>query len=137
MTTTVRQTPRASNGTLSTKAGQLHGGVVHDFDGDWGSLSRLLDLGFSVSFGGALTYPRSGAMRRAVRKVPLDAILMETDAPYMPLSDEPDRADEPANVLKVARELARVGGIEEEEVVEATYRNFVALFGLEPAHHAT
>lgn len=112
-------------------------GVVHNFDGDLRSLSRLLDLGFCVSFGGALTYPHSEAARRAARKVPLDAVLVETDAPYMALHGKSARGNEPANVLKVARALARVRGIEDAEIIEATHENFVALFGLESVPDAT
>ncbi len=110
-------------------------GVVHNFDGDPQALRSLLDLGFYVSFGGALTYPGAAALRRVARVVPLDAVLIETDAPYMPLHGDPAPSNEPANVSAIARALARVRKVEDDVVIEASYHNFVTLFEPESMCH--
>lgn len=106
-------------------------GVIHNFDGDEYTMTQLLDLGFWMSIGGAITYPDMPGLRRTVRYIPLDGLLLETDAPYMPLYPDSGEKNEPANVKVIARQVARLKGMEEARVIEACYRSFVDLFGLE------
>jgi len=99
-------------------------GVIHNFDGDKKTADQLLNIGFYVSFGGAITYPTATDLRETVRHIPLDRILIETDSPYMPLHLQSAEKNEPANVVQIARTLAGVIKIDDEEFVGISYTNF-------------
>lgn len=106
--------------------------VLHCFTGGPDLARRGLALGGYISFSGVLTFKSSEALRDIAADVPLDRILVETDAPY--LSPEPlrGRTNEPANVVHTAARLARVRGVSEAELAEATSANFGRLFGKIP-----
>lgn len=103
-------------------------GLVHNFDGSPQEAEALWELGFYVSFGGAITYPEAAQLHETARSVPLRQILLETDAPYMPLYQQETRDNEPAYVVRVAQKLAELKRLPLEEVAEATYCNFLDLF---------
>jgi TatD DNase family protein len=104
-------------------------GVLHCFQGDAATAQAALDLGLRIGIGGSLTFPREEALREAVAGLPLDGLLIETDAPY--LTPRPKRGkNEPAYVRFVAERLAEVLGASFERVAEATTANAQALFGL-------
>lgn len=106
--------------------------VLHCFTGGPDLARRGLALGGYISFSGVVTFKNSEALRNIAADVPLDRILVETDAPY--LSPEPlrGRTNEPANVVHTAARLARVRGVSETELAEATSANFARLFGKIP-----
>jgi TatD DNase family protein len=110
-----------------TKADRVSG-VVHNFDTEPKLAHALFDLGFSASFGGAITYPDASRLHALVREVPLAGILLETDSPYMPLCPQATEKNEPANVARVAQRIADLKGLEVDVVVEASFRNFAELF---------
>jgi TatD DNase family protein len=104
---------------------------MHCFSGDAGQASESLDLGFLVSFAGVVTFRRAQELREAAAAVPLDRLLVETDAPY--LTPEPYRKirrNEPRYVVETARRVAEVRGEPYEELAAATTRNFCTLFDL-------
>ena len=103
-------------------------GVFHSFTETAEYGSRVLDLGFRVSFSGMLTFRRADNIREAAAALPLDAMLVETDSPY--LAPEPHRGKrcEPAFVVETAKKLAEVRGATVEQVAEATTANFDRLF---------
>jgi len=102
-------------------------GVIHNFDGDKKTADQLLNMGFYLSFGGAITYPTATTLQKIVRHVPLDRILIETDSPYMPLYLQLDEKNEPANVVQIARTLAKVIKVDSEEFIDISYTNFKTL----------
>lgn len=106
-------------------------GIVHCFSGDYKMAEECLDLGFFISFTGAVTFKNSEGLRDIVRKIPLENILIETDAPY--ITPEPNRGkrNEPAYVIFTARKIAEVKGISTEEVGRITSENAKAIFGFE------
>lgn len=108
------------------------GGVMHCFGGGWEQARRSLDMGFLVSFAGNLTYPAAQSLRDVASRLPLDGILVETDAPW--LAPVPDRGkrNEPAFVTRTARVLASVLGVEAGVLAAATTKNFARLFHLPP-----
>jgi TatD DNase family protein len=104
---------------------------MHCFSGDAGQAREPLDLGFLVSFAGVVTFRRAQELREAAAAVPLDRLLVETDAPY--LTPEPYRKirrNEPRYVVETARRVAEVRGEPYEELAAATTRNFCTLFDL-------
>lgn len=104
-------------------------GVMHCFSGGLDVARRAMDLGFLLGFGGAVTYnaKRSGPLLGAL---PLDAMVLETDCPY--LTPHPRRNDrnEPANIPAIAAAIAEYKGVETAEVERVTDANAIRLFGL-------
>jgi TatD DNase family protein len=107
------------------------GGVMHCFGGGWEQAKRSLDLGFRVSFAGNLTYPKAQPLRDVAARLPLDAILVETDAPWLAPMPDRGKRNEPAWVSRTAQTLAGLLGVEEEEVAMATTKNFARMFRLD------
>ncbi|MEW6517051.1 MAG: TatD family hydrolase [candidate division FCPU426 bacterium] len=108
------------------------GGVLHCYSGEETHLAESLDLGFSLGIGGPVTYPRAGGLRAAVQQAPLDRLLLETDAPYLPPQSRRGQRNEPAAVAEVAAAVARVRGLAAEEVAERTSASAERLFKLSP-----
>ena len=108
------------------------GGVMHCFGGGWEQARRSLDMGFLVSFAGNLTYPKAQPLRDVAARLPLDGVLVETDAPWLAPAPHRGKRNEPALVLRTALVLAKVMGINEEEIASATTKNFNRLFRLQP-----
>lgn len=105
--------------------------VVHCFTGDAKTMERYLEMGFSIGITGWICDDRrAGALREAVKKLPLDRVLIETDAPYLTPRNVPGlgRTNVPQNIVYVARELARYMNVEEEVLIHQAYRNTERLF---------
>ncbi|HEX4029600.1 MAG TPA: TatD family hydrolase [Terracidiphilus sp.] len=106
------------------------GGVMHCFSGGWDQAKRSLDLGFLVSFAGNLTYPKAQPLRDVAARMPLDGVLVETDAPWLAPAPNRGQRNEPALVAQTALSLAENLGVDVDEVANATTKNFFWLFGL-------
>jgi TatD DNase family protein len=101
----------------------VRGGIAHAFNGSEQQARAFLDLGFKLGFGGAMTYPRALNLRRLATSLPLDAIVLETDSPDMaPAWRHPGR-NEPAELRRIAAELAVLRGLSLDEVAAATTAN--------------
>ena len=107
------------------------GGILHCFTGTLEEAQRGLDMGFYVSFAGNMTYPKAAELREVARALPLDRLLVETDAPYLAPQAYRGKRNEPAYVAEVARTLASVRNLPPKEVAAATARNFRRLFRLD------
>ena len=105
---------------------------MHCFGGGWDEARRSLDLGFLISFAGNLTYPKAQPLRDVAAQLPLDSILVETDAPWLAPAPHRGKRNEPAWVLQAALVLAQLFGVEEQEIASATTKNFLRLFDLRP-----
>jgi TatD DNase family protein len=105
--------------------------VIHCFTGTTREATAWLDLGFHLSVTGILTYKSAGELRETVKTIPWERLMIETDAPF--LAPQPFRGQicEPAMVLAVAEELARVKNVTVSEVIERTTSTSEALFNLE------
>jgi TatD DNase family protein len=106
------------------------GGVMHCFGGGWEQARRSLDLGFLVSFAGNLTYPKAQPLRDVAARLPLDGVLVETDAPWLAPAPHRGKRNEPAWVTQTAQTLAGLLAVEVEEIASATTKNFFRLFRL-------
>jgi TatD DNase family protein len=104
------------------------GGIMHCFGAGWEEARRSLDMGFLVSFAGNLTYPKSQPLRDVAAKMPLDSVLVETDAPWLAPAANRGKRNEPAWVAQTAEVLAGLMDKAPEEIAEATTRNFFRLF---------
>jgi TatD DNase family protein len=103
--------------------------VLHCYTGGTALAKRGLELGLYVSFSGVITFKNSESLRDVARAVPLDRVLVETDAPYLAPVPIRGKRNEPAYVAHTARVLAEVKGVSEAEIAAATTENFFRLFG--------
>ncbi len=105
-------------------------GVFHCFSGDAEVASKVLELGFYISFTGTITFKKADKLREVVRKTPMDMMMIETDCPY--LAPEPFRGklNEPAYVRLVGEAVAEEKNLHFDKVAEITTRNAVEFFNL-------
>lgn len=105
-------------------------GIMHCFSGSVETAEELMKLGFYISFAGPLVFPNSRRLKEAAREIPLDRLLIETDSPYLTPPPHRGERNEPANVIYVAEEIARLKGISVETVVEETRKNGLSIYGI-------
>jgi len=108
-------------------------GVIHCFSEDRAFAQAALDMGLHLSFSGIITFRKAADIAETAAWVPLDRILVETDAPYLAPVPHRGRTNEPAYVVHVARHLASLKGIPFESLVERTTQNLEALCGWSPS----
>ena len=102
-------------------------GVMHCFSGGRAEAQRSLDLGFYLSFGGIVTFPKSKELQAVAREAPVDRILVETDSPYLAPVPKRGKRNEPAFVVHTAAKLAALRQTTFEEIAAATTANFKRL----------
>ncbi|MGQ9513351.1 TatD family hydrolase [Thermodesulfitimonas sp.] len=105
-------------------------GVMHCFSGGWEEAKRFLALGFYLSIAGPVTFTGARRPVEVVRQMPLERLLLETDAPYLPPVPHRGKRNEPAYLIYTAQKVAAIRGISLEELAAATTANAVRLFGL-------
>lgn len=110
------------------RVGRLRG-VVHSYAGSKEQAAQLWDLGFLIGIGGPVTYERARRMHRVVTEVPLEQLLLETDAPDQPDSTHRGQRNEPGRIVGIRDAVARLRGMAPDAVADATTRNAHALFG--------
>ncbi len=111
-------------------------GMVHSFSGSEDQAGRLLDLGILLSFGGPLTYPRANRLQSLVRYLPLDGLLLETDAPDQPVNSHHGQRHEPAQLVDVLVCVAKLREADPAEIAAATTANARRLFQFPDASSA-
>ncbi|WP_371195786.1 TatD family hydrolase [Glaciecola sp. SC05] len=113
---------------LIKKCNFQQGGVIHAFSGSAQIAQSYIDLGFKLGVGGTITYPRGEKTRKALTKVPLSALLLETDAPDMPIYGFQGMRNTPERLGIVAESLAELKQVSVEEIVNCTTANYMSLF---------
>ncbi len=115
---------RAHDAMLSTlKRYHLAGGFCHAFNGSLQQADRYLEMGFCLGFGGMLTFERSNHLRRIATELPLEAIVLETDAPDMTVASHRFERNSPAYLPEVLQTLAGLRGMPGDEVAAQTTAN--------------
>ncbi len=106
--------------TLKSERAEECGGIIHCFSGDYHMARECIDMGFYISVPGSITFKNAGSLREVVKKIPLESLLVETDAPF--LTPEPFRGkrNEPSYVRYTAQRVAEIKNISFERVAEAT-----------------
>ena len=104
------------------------GGVMHCFTETWEVAEAAIAEGFHISFSGIVTFKNALALKEVARRVPLERMLVETDSPYLAPVPHRGKPNQPAFVRHVAEEIARLRGIDFEEVARRTTENFFRLF---------
>lgn len=114
---------------MAEEGAGLIGGVMHCFTENWQVAQAALDLGFYISFSGIVTFKNALQIKEVAQRVPLERMLIETDAPYLAPVPFRGKLNQPAYVKHVAEEIALLRGITVAEVGEKTSENFTRLFG--------
>jgi len=106
-------------------------GVVHSFSGSMEQAQQLFKLGFHLGIGGPLTYERAQRLRRTVAEMPLEYLLLESDAPDQPNASARGARNEPSAIVEVATVIAALRGVEVQQIAAATTANARRLFALD------
>ncbi|MGI5309668.1 TatD family hydrolase [Rheinheimera sp. WS51] len=104
------------------------GGVLHCFTESWDMAKAAMDMGFYISISGIMTFRNANELRDVVKKIPLDRLLIETDAPYLAPVPFRGKTNQPAYVTAVAKAIAELKGISVEDLAQVTTDNFYQLF---------
>lgn len=106
------------------------GGVIHCFTGTRAFAEAAVELGFLISFSGVVTFKKAEDLRETAGSLPMDRILIETDAPFLAPVPYRGRRNEPAYVVETARAIAELRGVELEHIGRVTSENFNRVFSL-------
>ena len=107
-------------------------GVFHCFGGSAEGAALLLKKGWMISFTGVLTFRNARRPLEVLKTVPLDRLMIETDAPYMAPEPRRGRRNDSSNLVYVIRKIAEIRDVTPEEIAEATYRNACRFYGVAP-----
>lgn len=116
--------------TLKTLKNKLPGGVIHSFSGSKESAKIYLDMGFYISFTGAVTFKNASKLLEVAKFVPLDRLLIETDSPYLAPVPYRGKRNDPSYVFLVCEKQAELHGVSSEKMAEISSVNARMLFGI-------
>jgi TatD DNase family protein len=127
-----REAHRETLEILRSENAEECGGIIHCFSGDDEMARACMDMGFYISIPGSITFKNAESFREMVKKIPLESLLIETDAPF--ITPEPFRGkrNEPGYVRYTAQKLAEVKKVSFEKVAEVTTENALRVYGLKP-----
>ncbi len=106
------------------------GGVMHCFSGDAAMAKKVIEMGFSISIAGPVTFPKAESLREVVRQIPIEHLLVETDSPYLAPQPVRGKRNEPAFVRHTAEAIAKIKGLTPDDVARITSFNAMQLFGI-------
>ena len=105
-------------------------GVIHSYNGSLQQAEQLIDLGYLISFGGAITYERATRLKKLIKSLPLDAIMVETDAPDQPVQSRAGSRNEPAYITEVIKTIAEIKDLPVDVIADTSNTNARRLFKL-------
>jgi TatD DNase family protein len=126
----VREADQACAEVLAEAGVPAAGGVIHCFTGDWERAKAYLDLGLFLSIAGVVTFRSAEDLRQAVKQIPLDRLMIETDSPYLAPIPHRGKRNEPAYVARTAEVVAELKGLSVEELGRVTGENARLFFGM-------
>ena len=103
-------------------------GVLHSFSDDFETAERVLEIGFYLGFTGPVTFRKAIELQDIARRVPLEKLLIETDAPYLTPHPFRGKRNEPAHVYYVAEKIAELRGLSTEEIGKISTQNAKIIF---------
>jgi TatD DNase family protein len=115
---------------LQEENAEKTGGVMHCFGGSVETAKQCIDLNFMISLGGPVTFKNAKKPKEVATEIPLDHLMIETDAPYLAPHPHRGKRNEPGLVPLVAEEIARLKNISIEEVAKATSQNAIKFYNL-------
>lgn len=115
---------------LKSEGAKECGGIIHCFSGDYQMAKACLDLGFYISIPGSITFKNAESLREIARRIPLESLLIETDAPFLTPAPFRGKRNEPSYVRYTAQKLAEVKNIPFDKLAEATVQNALRAYRL-------
>jgi len=106
------------------------GGIIHCFSGDYGMAKECIDMGFYISIPGSITFKNAGGLQEVVKQIPLEALLVETDAPFLAPVPFRGKRNEPSYVRYTAQKVAEIKKVSFEKVAEVTTENALRVYRL-------
>lgn len=116
--------------SLEEFKGNISRGVIHCFSEDQSFADTVIDWGFVIGLGGTITYPKNNALRSIATSVPLEKIVLETDAPFLPPQEIRGKQNHPRSINPIAHYLAELRGVSFDKVAMITSASAQKLFGL-------
>ncbi|TWX51694.1 TatD family hydrolase [Colwellia hornerae] len=116
--------------TLLKQVKISRGGIIHAFSGSYQQACQYIDLGFKLGIGGTITYPRAEKTIKAIKRLPLSSLVLETDAPSMPLYGFQGEDNSPLRILDVFEKLVELRQESRAEIAEKIEQNITTLFQL-------
>lgn len=116
--------------SLEEFKGQITRGVIHCFSEDQAFADTAIDFGFVIGMGGTITYPKNNALREIIAHLDLTKLVLETDAPFLPLQEFRGKQNHPQSINPIAHYIAELRLTSFEEIADATTKNAQQLFGL-------
>ncbi|RDV29342.1 TatD family deoxyribonuclease [Alteromonas aestuariivivens] len=114
--------------SIIRKTGFDQGGVVHAFSGSEQVANAFIEKGFLLGIGGTITYARAAKTRHTISRLALQHLLLETDAPDMPMCGRQGQRNSPEFLSQVVSSLSQLSGVEEQEIIRQTTDNYCRLF---------
>jgi TatD DNase family protein len=127
-----RAAPEDTLRVMREEGAQEAGGVMHCFTESWEVAEAAMEMGFYISFSGIVTFKNTKALKEVAQRVPLESMLVETDAPYLAPVPHRGKTNQPGYVRHVADEIARLKGVTLEQIAKKTTRNYYKLFNIIP-----
>jgi TatD DNase family protein len=115
---------------LKSEKAHENGGVIHCFSGDYEMAKQCMDLGFYISIPGSVTFKNVESFQEIIRKLPLESLLVETDAPFLAPVPFRGKRNEPSYVRYTAQTVAEIKKVSFEKVAEVTTENAMRVFRL-------
>ena len=125
-----REAHRETLEILKSEEAWENGGIIHCFSGDEQMAKTCIEMGFYISIPGSITYKNAGPFHEIVRRLPLESLLVETDAPFLTPVPFRGKRNEPSFVRYTAEKIAEIKKVAFEKVAEATARNALDVFRL-------
>lgn len=125
-----RQAAKDTIAVMKDHQAELACGVMHCFSEDWDIATAAMDLGFYISLSGIVTFKNATMLQDIAKRLPIDRILIETDAPYLAPMPFRGKQNHPALVAHTAKYIADLRNVSIETIADATTQNFSKLFGV-------
>jgi TatD DNase family protein len=113
---------------LKSEKAEALGGIIHCFSGDYEMAKECIEMGFYISVPGSITFKNAEPFREIVRRLPLESLLVETDAPFLTPVPFRGKRNEPGYVRYTAEKVAQIKKVPFEKVAEATTKNALRVF---------
>jgi len=119
---------------LKSEKAQENGGVIHCFSGNYEMAKQCMDLGFYISIPGSITFKNTGLFQEIIRKLPLESLLVETDAPFLAPVPFRGKRNEPSYVRYTAQTVAEIKKVSFEKCAEVTTMNALRIFAIKEGY---
>ena len=110
--------------------GKGNRGIFHCYSGSYEMARQAMKMGFYISFAGPVVFPKSTSLKEVAKEIPLDRLLVETDSPYLTPPPFRGKRNDPSKTQFVVEEIARLKGIDQEELAHITLENGKTIFNI-------